>query len=358
MEPCAGVTDLKDMSGTIDIAGGRSVEGERVCSWHIQPDENFLSITFFTEFGTIAEGDRLILRAGGGAEVASFSKSNPLAEKQILSNVNSVVWTLHSSSENTRIKIDYTCEPLGPDADKLQKVLAMFVLGFFAIFNVICWISLVCFTYWERHQELGAILANTLVVPYALYKQSPRGNVEDEKEKEEEEGEDQVDRQRPAASQGTPRHDSDDVDECRICLEPYGPEDSLRVLPCAHYFHKHCIDTWFSSVKFRMRRCPLCNANLANARRFIQPTAPLAVNDIAPLEEDIDVEALQVEAITTSTTSGRPLESASAPQMIAGMPVRCRDGLAGPTPPGSTACPSLVALSAAIPQRQPLQAWT
>ena len=36
--------------------------------------------------------------------------------------------------------------------------------------------------------------------------------------------------------------------QCRLCLQPYQPEDYVKKLPkCNHYFHRDCIDTWLQN---------------------------------------------------------------------------------------------------------------
>ena len=42
--------------------------------------------------------------------------------------------------------------------------------------------------------------------------------------------------------------------KCLICLEYYVEEETLKTLPCMHYFHKGCIENWFT----RGRTCPVC----------------------------------------------------------------------------------------------------
>jgi len=42
--------------------------------------------------------------------------------------------------------------------------------------------------------------------------------------------------------------------QCRLCLQPYQPEDYVKKLPkCNHYFHRDCIDTWLQNH----RECPI-----------------------------------------------------------------------------------------------------
>lgn len=41
---------------------------------------------------------------------------------------------------------------------------------------------------------------------------------------------------------------------CAVCLSEFEWGDTLRPLPCKHYFHRHCIDKWLKKNKV----CPLC----------------------------------------------------------------------------------------------------
>eukprot|EP00747_Dinoflagellata_sp_TGD_P026885 gnl/TRDRNA2_/TRDRNA2_132249_c0_seq1.p1 gnl/TRDRNA2_/TRDRNA2_132249_c0~~gnl/TRDRNA2_/TRDRNA2_132249_c0_seq1.p1 ORF type:complete len:295 (+),score=41.33 gnl/TRDRNA2_/TRDRNA2_132249_c0_seq1:75-959(+) len=47
----------------------------------------------------------------------------------------------------------------------------------------------------------------------------------------------------------------DDGMSCAVCLDDFAEGESLRQLPCKHYFHCRCIDEWLT----RSKRCPLCN---------------------------------------------------------------------------------------------------
>lgn len=42
--------------------------------------------------------------------------------------------------------------------------------------------------------------------------------------------------------------------KCLICLEYYEEDINVKTLPCMHYFHKGCIESWFT----RGRTCPVC----------------------------------------------------------------------------------------------------
>lgn len=45
---------------------------------------------------------------------------------------------------------------------------------------------------------------------------------------------------------------------CAVCLCEFGAGDSLRKLPCGHFFHEHCVDRWL----VRNKRCPLCMGDI------------------------------------------------------------------------------------------------
>mmetsp|Transcript_37721 Transcript_37721/g.117585 ORF Transcript_37721/g.117585 Transcript_37721/m.117585 type:complete len:290 (-) Transcript_37721:99-968(-) len=43
--------------------------------------------------------------------------------------------------------------------------------------------------------------------------------------------------------------------QCLVCLQDLAEGDELRTLPCAHFFHTACIDTW---LRERSCSCPTC----------------------------------------------------------------------------------------------------
>ncbi|CAH0479992.1 unnamed protein product [Peronospora belbahrii] len=48
---------------------------------------------------------------------------------------------------------------------------------------------------------------------------------------------------------------------CCICLNAYEASQSLRVLPCAHHFHKECVDEWLLVNS----TCPTCRKSMFDA---------------------------------------------------------------------------------------------
>ncbi|XP_077427896.1 RING finger protein 150a isoform X1 [Vanacampus margaritifer] len=52
-----------------------------------------------------------------------------------------------------------------------------------------------------------------------------------------------------------------DFDSCAVCIEAYKPNDVVRVLPCRHVFHKHCVDPWLHVHQ----TCPMCKMNILKA---------------------------------------------------------------------------------------------
>uniref|UniRef100_A0A0A9DGL0 RING-type domain-containing protein n=1 Tax=Arundo donax TaxID=35708 RepID=A0A0A9DGL0_ARUDO len=53
---------------------------------------------------------------------------------------------------------------------------------------------------------------------------------------------------------------------CCVCLARYMDNDDLRMLPCAHFFHKECVDKWLKINAL----CPLCKAEIDG----VSTTAP------------------------------------------------------------------------------------
>lgn len=48
-------------------------------------------------------------------------------------------------------------------------------------------------------------------------------------------------------------------DQCTICMEKYNLEQELKLLPCTHIFHSHCIETYLKEFS---TQCPLDNLPL------------------------------------------------------------------------------------------------
>lgn len=42
---------------------------------------------------------------------------------------------------------------------------------------------------------------------------------------------------------------------CPICLDNYNYHQRIKILPCLHYYHKHCIREWLCE---RENSCPMC----------------------------------------------------------------------------------------------------
>ncbi|XP_062982312.1 E3 ubiquitin-protein ligase RNF149 [Elgaria multicarinata webbii] len=52
-----------------------------------------------------------------------------------------------------------------------------------------------------------------------------------------------------------------DAENCAICIENYKPKDTVRILPCKHVFHRHCVDPWL----LEHRTCPMCKLDVIKA---------------------------------------------------------------------------------------------
>ncbi|XP_076585423.1 RING finger protein 150a [Chaetodon auriga] len=72
-----------------------------------------------------------------------------------------------------------------------------------------------------------------------------------------------------------------DFDNCAVCIEGYKPNDVVRILPCRHVFHKHCVDPWLQDH----RTCPMCKMNILKALGI--PLNADCTDDIPPDYESV-----------------------------------------------------------------------
>ncbi|XP_043924400.1 E3 ubiquitin-protein ligase ZNRF3 isoform X2 [Protopterus annectens] len=56
---------------------------------------------------------------------------------------------------------------------------------------------------------------------------------------------------------------SSSTSDCAICLEKYLDGEELRVIPCAHRFHKKCVDPWL----LQHHTCPHCRHNIIEQKK-------------------------------------------------------------------------------------------
>lgn len=65
-----------------------------------------------------------------------------------------------------------------------------------------------------------------------------------------------------------------------ICLDDFADDSQVRGLECAHAFHSHCLDEWYTKYN---EYCPLCHGPIIpgarlpkkKAREVGEPTIPV-----------------------------------------------------------------------------------
>ena len=67
---------------------------------------------------------------------------------------------------------------------------------------------------------------------------------------------------------------------CGICHEDFVDGEHLRLLPCCHYFHCHCVDRWLLDPS-RAPACPLCATVLDTSAVRQSATHRAAENNLA-----------------------------------------------------------------------------
>merc|ERR1712087_305120 len=46
---------------------------------------------------------------------------------------------------------------------------------------------------------------------------------------------------------------------CAVCLDDFQRGEELRLLPCEHAYHRHCIDPWLAK---QSELCPMCKQSI------------------------------------------------------------------------------------------------
>ncbi|KAH8382654.1 hypothetical protein KR009_004651 [Drosophila setifemur] len=105
-------------------------------------------------------------------------------------------------------------------------------------------------------------------------------------------------------------------DTCVICLEDFVEDEILRLLPCSHPYHTHCIDPWLTENR---RVCPMCKRKVFTKAelRTIRSRQPSSDNvtdtddDTTPLLQQQSSDRQTVQANTASSAAGTAAGSSS-----------------------------------------------
>ncbi|CDS40335.1 E3 ubiquitin protein ligase RNF128 [Echinococcus multilocularis] len=93
------------------------------------------------------------------------------------------------------------------------------------------------------------------------------------------------------------RPDLSTFSPCAICLDIYELNDPVRLLPCHHFFHKSCIDTWLNQAD----NCPTCRGDVRSLYRDLVNMAAVQ----RPSNRQQEEAGIPIEAQETRTALSR-----------------------------------------------------
>lgn len=99
----------------------------------------------------------------------------------------------------------------------------------------------------------------------------------------------------PASRDSSTAEDADHLG-CSICTEDFSVGEDVRVLPCDHKFHPHCVDPWLVNVS---GTCPLCRLDL----RPHNEEAEASTSTAPPLESEGSTETAPETTAAASVAS-------------------------------------------------------
>ena len=91
--------------------------------------------------------------------------------------------------------------------------------------------------------------------------------------------------------------------ECCLCMEAFIEGESVRQLPCDHFFHLACIDRWFAARTFQIRSCPLCKRDPLLGTSALQPAEGETAERFDE-EQAIDVAGIELQPFPADAASG------------------------------------------------------
>jgi len=261
------IVHMTALKGLIMGEGGElGTNAAARCAWHINPGMKLEDIEISMQ-GVVFHGrDSLALHATStwpseDSLIATFSATRPVPDRFTVVVRQGVLIVLTAESSMTKFNLRYSCRPteshplhsnLSPFAylSVLAGLVLMGVLPCLVLSYVVCY----CRAKWT---QAYAVQYSQLVSRADLRHR-------------ETESQDQalaLEMATAGALAALPMevwceaHAGEERDECCLCLDLFADDDMLRVLPCNHYFHKDCVDTWFAARRFLPRSCPLCKQN-------------------------------------------------------------------------------------------------